>query len=459
MRKFRGVLLLSFIFAIFCSFTVIGDEQISIIASPEQGNAPLTVAFSLNQTVDSYAWDFNNDGVIDSTASAADYTYAEEGTYIAIVNTTLGIATKTIIVKNAISISIAANHPSGKAPLAVQFTAAAIGEEPLSYSWDFNGDNVVDSTQQNPSTTFQSAGEYIVALTVTDSAGNSGIKTFSLSVSQYDSKLNLSSYFPTTLNQGENQITFIIKNDGADTVKDISAKIIGAGVQHLTSTSIPVLNQGEEDSLTVKINLLQADSVKANLKVLDKNFPISFDVTKKVQYNKEEIQAKATKLKEQLQQLESSYYDKKAQGYMVAEIFDNVKSTQKQIQDVQQQILTNHLEEAKVSLDLIEGAISDLAVDLERAKKEKITIMMWLKENALAITAIVAALGTLSGIFIKLKHQAVKVGEDVKKKFPMKKKEEQKKPEQEISKESSQAPKEEQSQAEESKEDTEKKSE
>jgi len=459
MGKFRGVLSVSIIFAIVLSLSAVGEGQISIIASPEQGSIPLTVAFSLNQTADSYAWDFNNDGIIDSTAPAANYTYAEEGAYTATVNTTLGTATKAIIAKNAISISIAANPPSGKAPLAVQFTAAANGEEPLSYSWDFDGDNAADSTQQNPSTTFQSAGEYTVTLTVTDANGNSGTKLFPLSVSQYDSQLNLSSYFPTTLNQGENQITFILKNGGAGIVRDISAKIIGDGIQHLTSTSIPALNPGEEDSLTVKINLLRADSAKATLKVLDKNFHVSFDVAKKVQYNKEEIQAKAAQLKEQLQQLESSYYDKKALGYLVAEIFDSIKSIQEQLQDAQQQILTNHLEEAKVSLDLTEGAVSDLAVDLERAKKEKITIMKWLKENALAITAIVAALGTLSGIFIKIKHQAVKVGEDVKRKFPMKKKEEQKKPEQEISGESSKAPEEEQGQAEESKESTEEKTE
>ena len=447
------------IFAIVLSLSVIGDEQISIIASPEQGNAPLTVAFSLNQTADSYAWDFNNDGIIDSTASSANYTYAEQGAYIAVVNTTLGAATKAITVKNAISVSITANPASGAAPLAVQFTAAATGEDPLSYTWDFDGDNVMDSTQQNPSTTFQSAGEYIVSLTVTDAEGTIGTKTFSIKASQYDSKLNLSSYFPKTINQGENQITFIIKNEGTDIVKDISAKIIGPGIQHLTSTAISLLNPGEEDSLTVKINLLQADSVKATLKVLDKNFPISFEVIKKAQYDKEEIQAKAAQLKEQLQQQESSYYDKKAQGYLVAEIFDSIKSTQKQLQDAQQQILTNHLEEAKVSLDLTESAISDLAVDLERAKQQKITVMMWLKENALAITAIIAALGTLSGIFIKIKHQAIKVGEGVKKKFPLKKKEGQEKPEQETSKESSQAPEEGQSQAEENEGSTEKKEE
>ncbi|MDW5555678.1 PKD domain-containing protein, partial [Methanosarcina sp.] len=52
-------------------------------ASPTSGNAPLTVQFTdaSTGTVSSYAWDFNNDGIVDSNTQSPSYTYSEPGTY------------------------------------------------------------------------------------------------------------------------------------------------------------------------------------------------------------------------------------------------------------------------------------------------------------------------------------------------------------------------------------------
>ena len=90
------------------------------------------------------------------------------------------------------------------------------------------------------------------------------------------------------------------------------------------------------------------------------------------------------------------------------------------MQDAQQEILTGKLADAPVNLDLISSSLGDTAIDLEAAQKQKQTILLWLKENALAITAIVAAIGTLSGIMIKVTHQAKKLGENVKQKMVIK---------------------------------------
>ncbi|WP_372910101.1 PKD domain-containing protein [Salinigranum sp.] len=43
----------------------------------------------------------------------------------------------------------------------------------VSYSWDFDGDGVTDTTGVTPSWTYEAAGRYTVTLTVTDPAGNS----------------------------------------------------------------------------------------------------------------------------------------------------------------------------------------------------------------------------------------------------------------------------------------------
>ena len=51
-------------------------------ADPQSGTAPLAVTFtdfSVNAT--SWAWDFDNNGVVDSTATSPVYTYSEAGTY------------------------------------------------------------------------------------------------------------------------------------------------------------------------------------------------------------------------------------------------------------------------------------------------------------------------------------------------------------------------------------------
>ncbi|MBL8724053.1 MAG: PKD domain-containing protein [Planctomycetes bacterium] len=64
-----------------------------------------------------------------------------------------------------------ANVTAGPAPLTVNFADTSFTSDPngiTSWAWDFNGDNVVDSTAQNPSWTYNACGAYDVSLTVTD---------------------------------------------------------------------------------------------------------------------------------------------------------------------------------------------------------------------------------------------------------------------------------------------------
>ncbi len=67
-----------------------------------------------------------------------------------------------------------AEPDEGAPPLKVQFTASVEEEEggPWKFAWDFgDGSN---STDQNPSHTYQKIGEYTATLTVTDQKGNKG---------------------------------------------------------------------------------------------------------------------------------------------------------------------------------------------------------------------------------------------------------------------------------------------
>jgi PKD repeat protein len=62
--------------------------------------------------------------------------------------------------------NFSASPTSGYAPLSVQFTDQSTGTI-TSWSWDF-GDDAATSTEQNPSYTYSSAGNYTVSLTVYD---------------------------------------------------------------------------------------------------------------------------------------------------------------------------------------------------------------------------------------------------------------------------------------------------
>ncbi|RKY14468.1 MAG: hypothetical protein DRP82_04005, partial [Planctomycetota bacterium] len=55
----------------------------------------------------------------------------------------------------------------GKAPLSVTFTDKSTGN-PTSWEWDFDNDGTVDSTDRNPSWTYNDPGWYTVRLTVSD---------------------------------------------------------------------------------------------------------------------------------------------------------------------------------------------------------------------------------------------------------------------------------------------------
>ena len=73
-------------------FQVLDDyyevKNIEVSANTNQGNTPLPVNFSLNNSSGflKLEWDFNNDGIIDSNSHNPTYTFTEAGTYTVTVN-------------------------------------------------------------------------------------------------------------------------------------------------------------------------------------------------------------------------------------------------------------------------------------------------------------------------------------------------------------------------------------
>jgi PKD repeat protein len=155
--------------------------QAAFSATPTSGTAPLTVQFTDASigNITGWSWDFNNDGVADSTVQSPGYTYSTAGTYS--VNLTVTgpdgsdseIKTGYITV-GALSTPVAAftgTPASGSVPLTVQFTDASTNS-PAEWAWDFDNDGTIDSTSQNPQYTYSTAGNYTVSLKATNAAGS-----------------------------------------------------------------------------------------------------------------------------------------------------------------------------------------------------------------------------------------------------------------------------------------------
>ena len=121
----------------------------------QTGTAPLTVRFTDSSTGTaplSYAWDFDNNGVTDSTLQNPAYTYSTAGTYTVRLTVTGPGGSDEEIKTNHVTVNPAPVTPvasfssdiqTGTAPLTVTFTDASTGTAPLSYAWDFDNNGVI----------------------------------------------------------------------------------------------------------------------------------------------------------------------------------------------------------------------------------------------------------------------------------------------------------------------------
>jgi len=142
-------------------------------ASTTIGTPPLEVTFTDMSTgnYSTLAWDFDNDGEIDSTDPNPTHTYNQAGTYS--VKLTIdgpdGPASETKIAyitvndPGFVTVEFSASPTTGDAPLEVSFTDLSTGAI-TSWSWDF-GDGGT-STEPNPTYTYNTAGVYTVSLTI-----------------------------------------------------------------------------------------------------------------------------------------------------------------------------------------------------------------------------------------------------------------------------------------------------
>ena len=194
------------------------------------GTAPLTVKFT-DQSANyptSWAWDFNNDGIIDSTQQNPTFTYTTPGTYTVTLNATNLAGSNSIVKTDYITVSypapvadFSAGTTNGSSPLDVYFSDKSAGYI-TSYAWDFNSDGIIDSTEQNPTYSYSTSGTYTVTLTVSGPGGsNSVVKTDYITVLNSDVFVQIT---PSKTNpQVGDKVTYTFKlgNNGPGIAKNV----------------------------------------------------------------------------------------------------------------------------------------------------------------------------------------------------------------------------------------------
>lgn len=142
-------------------------------AVPTSGCAPIEVQFTdLSEgEIDTWEWDFGNDGLVDSTLQNPRYIYNEPGSYtISLIVSGPGGSDSEVKIDylefDALCKADFFAEPTvGQGITRVQFSDQSTGEI-ISWAWDFNGDGVIDSTEQNPTYTYARDGLYSVTLTI-----------------------------------------------------------------------------------------------------------------------------------------------------------------------------------------------------------------------------------------------------------------------------------------------------
>jgi PKD repeat protein len=162
-----------------------------ITATPDNGTAPLTIALGGSGSTDSdgsiasYSWS-SSDGqsAIGSTASLQFTTAGSHTVTLTVTDNdgATGSATETITVAEPANLSptalITATPNSGTVPLTVLLDASASTDSDgtvSSYSWSASDGQT--ATDAAPSLTFNSAGEYLITLVVTDNDGATSTTT------------------------------------------------------------------------------------------------------------------------------------------------------------------------------------------------------------------------------------------------------------------------------------------
>lgn len=137
----------------------------SFTGTPTRGATPLAVQFTDASVstapggVTGWAWDFDNNGTVDSTLQNPLHTYTGCGTFDVRLTVTDGVHPQGTLLRAGYVVTdevTAAFTAQLVAPTVMLFTDQST-PTPTAWAWDFNNDGVTDSTLQNPVWLFPAA--------------------------------------------------------------------------------------------------------------------------------------------------------------------------------------------------------------------------------------------------------------------------------------------------------------
>ena len=194
-----------------------------------------------------FAWDFGDGGT--ATGTQADHAYANEGQYVVTVTVTdddgdSSSQTLTVQVANVAPVIDSVTAPSGDegTPITMTVTATDAGvNDTITYTWDF-GDGVFD-TGSSVTHTYTDDGTYFVTATAMDDAGDVGIATIELVVTNVDPVITSMVALPSANPEEGDEIDLdaTATDQGADDIPDLiftwdvgdgSAPYTGDDIEH-----------------------------------------------------------------------------------------------------------------------------------------------------------------------------------------------------------------------------------
>lgn len=164
--------------SLFCSRVGITPE---FSAGPLNGPTPLQVSFTdQSSTTDpaglqTWAWDFDGDRIVDSNLRNPSFTYVNCGRFDVTLtltdtrNPSAALTKSSYVFAGTMQASFSV---AGTGARVFQFTDTSTGPA-TSWSWDLDGDQIPDSTAQNPRFTYPGPGQYTVTLTASNACDQS----------------------------------------------------------------------------------------------------------------------------------------------------------------------------------------------------------------------------------------------------------------------------------------------
>ncbi len=229
--------------------------------------------------------------------------------------------------------------------------------------------------------------------------------------------LTLDKVSPRQLDVGQSQLSVFISNQYQMEITGVDAKVSGEGIKTLSSTPVDRIASKDKDAVlvTIKVDgpgtigLLVKITAKVNgeditLNAYDQVFvkapPIEAPV-KVSQSEMDEISKAIDKGKEDLNSLELEYQRKKADGYLVSELYDRVKYIRGLLQDAQKNLLDSKYIDTRKTLSLVTSSTDDLRQALQEAPKGEKKLKDVIKDNALLITTIIGTVVAIIGFLEK----------------------------------------------------------